>query len=151
MIERALKAEVPFSWVAADEVYGGNPKLRSWLEEQQVRYVMAVKCREVITVPAGPRRADELAALVPAGGWQRLSWLRRTAARRAFSLTSRHASCCHLSTWLCRPPAGRGVTDAKVATEHRSPLKRERTSRPGLDPARSDAHHMRTTCGNRGC
>jgi SRSO17 transposase len=73
MIERALKAEVPFSWVAGDEVYGGNPKLRSWLEDQQVRYVMAVRCSEVITVPAGPRRADELAALVPAGGWQRLS------------------------------------------------------------------------------
>jgi SRSO17 transposase len=73
MAERAVRAGIPFSWVTADEVYGGNPGLRAWLEEQQIPYVMAVKCSEVITVPAGRKRADELAALVPARGWQRLS------------------------------------------------------------------------------
>ncbi|MDQ2876948.1 MAG: IS701 family transposase [Actinomycetota bacterium] len=73
MIERAVQAGVPFSWVAGDEVYGGNPKLRAWLEEQQIAHVMAVKCSEMITVPAGARRADELAALVPKAAWQRLS------------------------------------------------------------------------------
>jgi hypothetical protein len=35
--------------------------------------VLAVACDEMIAVPAGPRRADKLAALVPAAGWQRLS------------------------------------------------------------------------------
>lgn len=73
MIERAVTAGVPFSWVAGDEVYGGNPKLRKWLEEQEIPHVMAVACSERIAVPAGPRRADELAALVPKGAWQRLS------------------------------------------------------------------------------
>ena len=73
MIERAVEAGVPFSWVAGDEVYGGNPKLRGWLEEQQVAYVMAVKCSEMTAVPAGGLRADELAALVPKAAWQRLS------------------------------------------------------------------------------
>jgi SRSO17 transposase len=73
MIERAVNAQVPFAWVAGDEVYGGNPGLRGWLEEQQVPYVMAVACSEPVTVPAGERRADALAGLVPAAGWQRLS------------------------------------------------------------------------------
>ena len=73
MIERAVKAGVPFSWVAGDEVYGGNPKLRAWLEEQEIPYVMAVACSEMATTPAGARRADELAVLIPQGGWQRLS------------------------------------------------------------------------------
>jgi SRSO17 transposase len=73
MIGRAVRAGVPFSWVAGDEVYGGNPGLREWLETEEISYVLAVACDEMIAVPAGPRRADELAALVPAAGWQRLS------------------------------------------------------------------------------
>src|SRR6266436_7690378 len=73
MIGRAVTAGVPFAWVAADEVYGGNPGLRSWLEEEGIAYVMAVACSEMITAPAGRFRADELAALVPPSGWQRLS------------------------------------------------------------------------------
>ncbi len=73
MIERAADAGVPFAWVAGDEVYGGNPKLREWLEGQQIAYVMAVACSEMITTAAGARHADELAALVPRQGWQRLS------------------------------------------------------------------------------
>ena len=42
MIERAIAAGVPFGWPAADEAYGDNGKLRTWLEECQVRHVMAV-------------------------------------------------------------------------------------------------------------
>ena len=73
MVERAVAAGIPFSWVAADEVYGGNPKLRKWLEEHGIPYVMAVKCSEMIPTAAGKKRADALAALVPGDGWQRLS------------------------------------------------------------------------------
>jgi len=73
MIARAIQAGVPFAWVAADEVYGGNPGLRSWLEEEGIGYVMAVACSEPVTVPAGPFRADALAGMVPDAGWQRLS------------------------------------------------------------------------------
>jgi SRSO17 transposase len=73
MIARAVEEGVPFAWVAGDEVYGGNPGLRSWLEGGGTGYVMAVACSEMITAPAGPFRADELAVLVPARGWQRRS------------------------------------------------------------------------------
>jgi hypothetical protein len=46
---------------------------RGWLETEQISYVLAVACDEMITVAAGPRRADVLAGLVPAGAWQRIS------------------------------------------------------------------------------
>ena len=34
MLERALAAGVPAQWVTGDEVYGGDVRLRVWLEEQ---------------------------------------------------------------------------------------------------------------------
>jgi SRSO17 transposase len=46
MLERALEAGVPAGWVTADEVYGGSPALRGWLETRQVPYVLAVKATE---------------------------------------------------------------------------------------------------------
>ena len=73
MLERARDAGVPFSWVAADEVYGQNPHLRSWLEGEGISYVMAVPCSETFTTAAGKMRADALTALVPAAGWHTVS------------------------------------------------------------------------------
>jgi SRSO17 transposase len=73
MFARAVKAGVPFRWAAGDEVYGASPELREWLEEQKKGYVLAVACNAVIETKAGPKRADELAAMVPQGAWQRIS------------------------------------------------------------------------------
>jgi SRSO17 transposase len=36
MLQRALDAGVPASWVTADEAYGGDPALRGWLEGRGV-------------------------------------------------------------------------------------------------------------------
>src|SRR5215213_8819316 len=75
MLERALDAGVPAGWVTADEVYGGSPALRQWLEERQVPYVLAVKCTELLAAP-GPdspgavrTSTEQLAAAVPAEQW----------------------------------------------------------------------------------
>jgi SRSO17 transposase len=73
MFARAVKAGVPFRWAAGDEVYGASPELREWLEEQKKGYVLAVACNAMIETKAGPKRADELAAVVPQGAWQRIS------------------------------------------------------------------------------
>jgi SRSO17 transposase len=48
MLARALDAGVPAGWVTADEVYGGSPALRGWLEGRGVWQVLAVKCTELL-------------------------------------------------------------------------------------------------------
>jgi hypothetical protein len=61
---------VPAAWVTADEVYGGNPSLRAWLETHRMPYVLAIRCIEVLQVPDGPPTpAKLLAAGVPPERW----------------------------------------------------------------------------------
>jgi SRSO17 transposase len=73
MIERAVTAGIPFGWVAADEAYGDNGPLRSYLEGRGIAYVLAVARAHVLATPAGGRRADALAAKLPKRAWQRMS------------------------------------------------------------------------------
>jgi SRSO17 transposase len=74
MLERALDAGVPAGWVTADEVYGGSPALRGWLEGRRLPYVLAVKCTEPLPMPSGsPTPAARLAGRVPPAGWLRIS------------------------------------------------------------------------------
>jgi SRSO17 transposase len=73
MLARLLKQGIDIGWFTADEAYGDNPALRAWLEAQQVNYVMAISCNTRLNTPTGPIQADELAAMAPKRGWQRLS------------------------------------------------------------------------------
>jgi SRSO17 transposase len=77
MLERALAAGVPAGWVTGDEVYGGDRRLRVWLEEQDVPHVLAVKRTEPLwaTTAHGPAQvaAADLAAALAADAWVRLS------------------------------------------------------------------------------
>jgi SRSO17 transposase len=74
MLERALEAGVPAGWVTADEVYGGNPALRGWLEGRQLPYVLAVRCTEPLRPVSGPPAPTaRLAERVPAACWLRIS------------------------------------------------------------------------------
>jgi SRSO17 transposase len=95
MLERALDAEVPAAWVTADEVYGGSPALRQWLEERQVPHVLAVKCTELLQAPGpdpdGPGEArtsaEHLAAGVPAEHWLACSAGHGAKGRRLYHWT----------------------------------------------------------------
>jgi SRSO17 transposase len=70
LLERALDAEVPASWVTADEVYGGDPALRGWLEDRDVSYVLAVKGTEpLVMATPGWATAAQLAASLGAEQW----------------------------------------------------------------------------------
>ena len=73
MIARAITAGVPFSWFTADEIYGQAKYLQAWLEEQDVSYVMAIRCSDTLTMPKGERRADALIAAVRSRSWQTIS------------------------------------------------------------------------------
>jgi len=77
MLERALDAGVPAAWVTADEVYGGDRRLRLWLEGRDVAHVLAVKRTEPLwaTTARGPAQvtATELVAALPPDAWHRLS------------------------------------------------------------------------------
>lgn len=73
MLERTRDAGAVFGWFTADEAYGDNPGLRTYLEAQDINYVMAISCDQRFSTPTGRMRADELAALAPQRGWQRLS------------------------------------------------------------------------------
>ncbi len=73
MVTRALDAGVPASWVAGDEVYGGDSKLRVALQERRIGYVLAVACDHQVTTLAGKHPAKALARRLPARAWNRLS------------------------------------------------------------------------------
>lgn len=52
LVARFLDAGHQAAWVAGDEVYGGNPKLRTALEERGTGYVLAVTCSHEVTTGA---------------------------------------------------------------------------------------------------
>jgi SRSO17 transposase len=89
LLERALDAGVPASWVTADEVYGQDPTLRGWLEGRGMAHVLAIKCSELLAVGDGPAKvsAAQLAAAVPAERWVGASAGQGAKGRRLYDWT----------------------------------------------------------------
>ncbi|MGC4750710.1 IS701 family transposase [Micromonospora sp. DT201] len=75
MITAAVKALVPARWVAADEAYGNNTRLRGELRTHRLGYVLAVSRDHLVPIDGGKtrRRADRLADDLPATAWTRRS------------------------------------------------------------------------------
>ena len=74
MLERALAAGMPAGWVAGDEVYGHDSKLRRWLEGRHQPYVLAVASDQRLwREDFGQHRVDEIATTLPKRSWKRLS------------------------------------------------------------------------------
>ena len=89
LLQRALDAGVPASWVTADEAYGGDPALRRFLEDQSLSYVLAVKCTEPLRPAHGSASATaaQLAAEVPAEQWVACSAGHGAKGRRLYDWT----------------------------------------------------------------
>lgn len=110
MIERVMALGLPFSWFTADEAYGDNGKLRQWLEDSKIPYVVAVACDHRVPVGAGQTiRADHLAAKVPGRGWQRLSCGHGSKGERLYDWALAPAG--HASNLLIR----RSITSGELA------------------------------------
>ena len=73
LIDRAVAAGVPAGWVAGDEVYGADPRLRAAIRGHHLGYVLAIAANRRVPTHAGAIRVDALPALIPAYAWQRHS------------------------------------------------------------------------------
>ena len=73
LISRALDAKVPAAWVAGDEVYGADPRLRATIRDHGLGYVLAVSATRRMPTAAGPIRVDRLPAMLPIRAWQKHS------------------------------------------------------------------------------
>jgi SRSO17 transposase len=79
LLAEALAAKVPFAWATMDGGYGQYPKVRNWMAERSLPYVVAT-CSALpltqISVPPGATaitRADDLLSRITDGEWQRRS------------------------------------------------------------------------------
>jgi SRSO17 transposase len=73
LIDRAVAAEVPAGWVAGDEVYGADPRLRAGVRGHGLGYVLAIAANRRVPTHAGAIRVDALPSLIPTHAWQRHS------------------------------------------------------------------------------
>jgi SRSO17 transposase len=74
MLEQAFKAGMHSGWVAGDEVYGRDGKLRRWLEKQHQPCVLAVASDQRLwRQDMRQHRVDEIANQLPKRAWKRLS------------------------------------------------------------------------------
>jgi SRSO17 transposase len=71
LIDRAVTAKVPAAWVAGDEVYGADPKLRAALRGHRLGYVLAVAANRYVPTPAGAIRVDRIPQMLPKRAWQK--------------------------------------------------------------------------------
>jgi SRSO17 transposase len=73
LLERALANGLPFAWVTADEVYGGDRTLRLWMEAEAIPYVMAVRSDEPLWRGFGQQRVKSMLAELGEDDWFRVS------------------------------------------------------------------------------
>lgn len=72
MLQRAQAAGVQLDWVTGDSIYGGDRRLRLWLEEQGQPFVLAVNSNEALWCGMQQLRADQLAQRLSEPDWYRL-------------------------------------------------------------------------------
>lgn len=143
--------------MAGDEVYGGNPQLRTALEERTTGYVLAVARTHEVTTGVGKLRADALAKKLPRRAWQKLSagagakgqrfydWahidLPSTAPGHRHLLIRRNRTTGELAYYRCYSP--RPVPLTTLVRVAGSRWRVEEAFQAGKDLASLDEHQLR--------
>lgn len=87
MITRALAAGVPCGWVTGDTVYGSDWRMRVWLDERRLSYVLGVTAQYCIFTGQERERASAIVARLPKKAWSRVSCGTGSKGERLYTWT----------------------------------------------------------------
>jgi SRSO17 transposase len=73
MLTRVLEAGVPFRWLTGDAVYGNDWRLRTWLEERRINYVLGVTAQYRLFTGQEREWAAAVVRRLPETAWHRCS------------------------------------------------------------------------------
>lgn len=88
MLERVLLNGFKPSWVAADEVYGKSYEFRSFLEERQQAYVVAVPRNQSLCLGLNKFPAEDILVSLRPGDWKELSCGAGSKGERTYTWAS---------------------------------------------------------------
>ena len=87
MIQQATAADVPYTWVTGDCVYGDYRDIRAWLEENNKCYVMSVSGKEYVWQGFKQISIKNLLANLPSDGWFEASCGKGAKGERIYDWT----------------------------------------------------------------
>ena len=150
MIERAVTAEVPFNWVAADTVYGVDIEMA--LRRAGKGYVLGTHANQPynswINKPRIAGTAQQIAQYLEPAAWQRLSAGEGTKGPRLFDWADLELADLDgenydtSGVWTRGLLIRRSIADGECAFFS--------TWWPGRDRHRNAGHHRRPSLGHRG-
>ncbi|WP_067972415.1 IS701 family transposase [Mycolicibacter icosiumassiliensis] len=138
LIARAVEAKVPAAWVAGDEVYGADPKLRAAIRGHGLGYVLAVAANRRVPTAAGPIRVDQLPAQLPPWAWQKHSAGAGSHGQRYYSWA-----------WITLEPEGGTDTGHHHLLIRRNDTTGELAYLRSYSPGRTTLHTLVTVAGQR--
>jgi SRSO17 transposase len=73
MLDRVLAADIPFAWLTGDTVYGNDWRVRAWLEERRVNYVLGVGAQYRLFTGQEREWTATVVRRLPDAAWHRCS------------------------------------------------------------------------------
>ena len=138
LVARTVAANVPAAWVAGDEVYGADPRLRAAVRDHGLGYVLAVSANRRVPTAAGPIRVDRLPAELPSWAWQKHS-----------AGAGSHGPRYHSWAWITLLPEDNADTGAHHLLIRRNDATGEHAYLRCYSPRPTTLHTLVTVAGQR--